>query len=893
MQKIIRTYLLFCLTAFTHLTLSAQSDNDIWTPIQNQELGSKQVLSQKNMPHQFQAYQISNLEKLERILQAAPLRFSAEANQSDLEITLPMPDGSMERFKIFNFPVMQSRLAAAYPALRTFTAAGISNPTATAKIEMTPQGFSAMILGDDRGTIFITPFSVANKTYYSFYERDAQSTGEPFVCEVQDAQESVNQLPESDNFFLAGDCQLRQYRLALACTGEYAQFRDDGDDANGNIVADVMAAMVISMNRVNGVFEREVGVTMIIIDENTDIIFTDADNDPYTNEDANDMLSENVITCTNIIGSANYDIGHVLGEGGGGIAFINSPCTGNKARGVSKQRDQVDEFFNIAIILHEMGHQFGARHTQNNDCSRSSSASYEPGSGSTIMSYGGICPPLVQSIRDEYYHAISLEQMGTFLLNNGNSCPVILSSDNNQPAADAGSNYTIPISTPFVLTGIGTDADSDSLTYCWEQWDKEVAPMPPLSTSTEGPSFRSFLPSPDPERYFPRLSVLNGADLGPWEVLPSVSRILNFRLVVRDNNNAYGCNDESNMTVTVDSSAGPFTITNPSVYTAWNTGDTETITWDVANTDIAPIDCANVDIFYSTDGGFTYPNVIATNVPNNGSYSIIVPDETSSMIRFMVKCSDNIFFAISNENIGIGIGLTCIQLNSTDVPITISNSGTPTIISSLNFDIAENITDINVINLVGTHDYISDLRFKLISPLGTECILVDQRCFVNEDFDVTFDDTGNTLSCPFNDGQTARPIESLAIFNETSSEGTWMLEIADLANSDGGELLGWGLEICYEENLVSAIDDVRFGTNIELTPNPVNDNLTVSISSSNSFQGQLQVINTIGQTLDQVYFESNGSYRHQFQLAHLPAGVYFVRISDKAGYQTLEKFIKR
>jgi subtilisin-like proprotein convertase family protein len=323
--------------------------------------------------------------------------------------------------------------------------------------------------------------------------------------------------------------------------------------------------------------------------------------------------------------------------------------------------------------------------------------------------------------------------------------------------------------------------------------------MPPLSTSTAGPAFRSFSPTTNPQRYFPRLSVLAGPGTDTWEVLPSVNRNLNFRLTVRDNNSAYGCTEEDDMTVNSTITSGPFTVTYPNTEMDWEANTSETITWDVANTNAAPVSCANVDILYSTDGGLSFENTLVSNVPNDGSQTITVPDIATSLFRIMVKCSDNIFFNVTNENISIGVQTVCVTINSTDVPVSIPDSGTPTVFSDLTVALGETITDINVLNLEGTHTYIGDLRITLISPSATEVILVDQSCGSNDDFDVNFDDNGSTLNCPYNNNQTAAPAGNLSDFNSENPDGTWMLRIEDLANQDGGQLDSWSIEVCYEE----------------------------------------------------------------------------------------------
>ncbi len=792
MREVLNCSLLILAIMFATVSYA---QNEFWKSIENHELQSKHSQKERLLPSKFKSFELANSSALKTRLSEAPLRFSAEVNRNSIIISIPMPDGSFQEFKVFESPLMPLELAQKFPQIKTYTAAGISNPNAFAKIDFTHKGFHAMIFAIGQNPVFVDPFDFTNQIYISYFKKDFRSDDEQFECGVSESSEGNIHNPNEIISRQAGDCQLREYRLALACTGEYAQYHDGGD-----IVNDAMAAMTTTMNRVNGVFEKDAGITMIFVANNEDIIYTNPSSDPYTNGNGSAMLGQNQTTCDNVIGSANYDIGHVFSTGGGGVAYLDSPCNNSlKARGVTGQGTPEGDPFDIDYVAHEMGHQFGGRHTQNNSCNRDNSSSYEPGSASTIMGYAGICSPNVQSNSDDYYHAINIQQFGVFTTGSGNTCANIIDSSNDAPTADAGTNYTIPISTPFVLTGTGTDPNSDDLTYCWEQWDKEVATMPPLSTSTVGPAFRSFKHTSNPQRFFPRLSVLAGSGTDTWEVLPSVTRVLNFRLTVRDNNSAYGCTEEDDMTVNTTASSGPFVVTNPNTELDWEVNTSETITWDVANTTAAPVSCANVDILYSTDGGLSFPYTLVTNVPNNGSNTITVPDVVTSQFRIMVKCSDNIFFDISNENVSIGVQTVCQTFNSVDVPISIPSSGTPTVFSDLPIALGENIIEINVLNLEGTHSWIGDLKFTLISPSSTEVVLVNQECGNDDDFDVNFDDDGSTLSCPYNNNQTAAPLANLSDFNGNNPDGTWMLKIEDFADQDGGQLDSWSIEICYEE----------------------------------------------------------------------------------------------
>jgi hypothetical protein len=303
-----------------------------------------------------------------------------------------------------------------------------------------------------------------------------------------------------------------------------------------------------------------------------------------------------------------------------------------------------------------MGHQFGANHTFNNSCgnNRNGGTAVEPGSGSSIMAYAGICPPNVQPHSDDYFTAISIQEMWAFVKNGAGQCGAQSATNNLPPTADAGPDYTIPKSTPFILKGIATDPDGDALTHCWEQMNPQIAPMPPQNTSTVGPAFRTIDPLASPDRYMPALvTVLNNQTQSLWEVVPSVGRNMSFRYTVRDNVAGGGSSASDNMVVTTDGTAGPFLVTSQDTPTTWTIGNTETITWDVAGTDVAPVSCPTVDIWFSTDGGQTYPISLALNVPNNGSALIDVPNVNTTTGRLMVMSSNNIFYDLNNAAITV------------------------------------------------------------------------------------------------------------------------------------------------------------------------------------------------------------------------------------------------
>ena len=652
-------FILFLGFGLSGLQAQKPSEN-LWSDAALKQLPDQSL--RRIIPQKYRCLHL-DFPAMKEVLAAAPERFGESQKKSNVIISLPLPDGGSMHFRVYDAPIMHPELAARYPEIRSFVGQGIEDPSAIVRFDHTPKGFHAMILSADKGTIFIDPYAEGHTDYYiSYFKKDFTKQQDEFSCHVNELLENNKKPAPTAGLKMAGDCQLRTYRLALACTGEYAQY-------HGGTVAGALAAMNTTMTRVNGVFERDAAITMQLVANDDQLIFLDPATDPYSNNNGSAMLGQNQTTCDDIIGSANYDIGHVFSTGGGGIAYLESPCDASiKAGGVTGQANPVGDPFDIDYVAHEMGHQYGGRHTQNNDCNRDNSASYEPGSASTIMGYAGICPPDIQAHSDDYYHTNSIILMGNFVTGAGNACPTVTNTGNNPPVANAGADYTIPKSTPFVLQGTGSDPDGDALTYCWEQYDKQVAPMPPQAGSTTGPAFRSFGPSSSNMRYLPKLEEVVNNTSPTWEVLANTGRTYTFRLTVRDNFAGAGCTDDDEMIVTVDGSSGPFLVTTPnSPAVSWTAGTMETVTWDVAGTNGGAVNTPNVDILLSLDGGYTYPVILATAVPNDGSEMVLVPNMPTDSARVQVRGSGNIFYDISDANFSITGG------NDNDFTVSIAN----------------------------------------------------------------------------------------------------------------------------------------------------------------------------------------------------------------------------
>ncbi|MEL6926353.1 MAG: zinc-dependent metalloprotease family protein, partial [Bacteroidota bacterium] len=374
--------------------------------------------------------------------------------------------------------------------------------------------------------------------------------------------------------------------------------------------------------------------------------------DPYTNNDLNAILDENATNLRNVIGAANYDIGHVFGTEGGGLAGLGVVCGSAKEKGATGLSSPIGDFFDVVYVGHEIGHQFGAPHTYNK-CQDFgvSSVAYEPGSGTTIMGYAGLCgSDNVSGSTDYFFHSGSYD----IIIAESDACAVLQATGNSAPVVSISSpaNATIPISTPFTLKGSATDADGHNLFYTWDQMD--VGPSSPLGTPTgTAPLFRFRPPSSSPERTFPQITNVINNSSNITEVLPTTSRSINFRLVARDMQVGGGGVDYASYTMSSTDQAGPFLVEVPNTNVTWLVGATELVTWDVANTNAAPVNCSHVNILLSTDGGLTYPVTLASNVPNNGAANITVPDEAGTNNRVRVEAADNVFFDISNADFTI------------------------------------------------------------------------------------------------------------------------------------------------------------------------------------------------------------------------------------------------
>ncbi len=678
--------------------ISLQAQNNFFTDVSERNFNAAPG-SRVIVPQSYRSVSM-DVPAMKNFLMALPDGKNL-ANRSNAPIiSLPRPDGTTATFRVWEASIQEPALQQRFPEIRTFSGQGIDDPYATIRFDITPRGFHAQVLTIN-GTYYIDPYAIGNDQNYISYFRTDLHKSVNWTCDVIDAPSTPGNPPSN---FTAASCrgtEMRTYRLAVACTGEYAQAPGV---AAGSDPALLHAAIVTTVNRVVGVYEKEVAVSMVLIANNNVIEYLNAATDPFNgNNNANVLINESQVVIDANIGPANYDIGHTFSTGGGGLAQLNSPCGSSKARGITGSPFPTGDAYDIDYVAHEMGHQYGGNHTMNGCGSSPNSTKYEPGSGTTIQAYAGICGAQnIQPNSDPHFHGISFDEISNFVMvGNGATCGVTSPTGNTLPVIDPlpNNNLSIPPSTPFTLTGSATDANGDALSYSWEQWDLGLPGQGWNVGLTAGagntaPLFKSRVPKATGSRTFPDIAViLAGYPANPaatmgglkGEILSPVERPMKFRLTVRDNraggggvvsSGGGGCQSSTALTVNVVGST-PFTVTVPNGGESYPGSSTQTVTWNVAGTNTAPVSVANVRILLSTDGGLTYPTVVLASTPNDGSESVTIPNIATTQARIKVEALDNIFFDISNANWTITAATSGFNFSAT-TPASVACGGPAT-----------------------------------------------------------------------------------------------------------------------------------------------------------------------------------------------------------------------
>ncbi len=446
---------------------------------------------------------------------------------------------------------------------------------------------------------------------------------------------------------LARGNNLRVLRLAVSTTGEFTQ-QNGGQTATAALIGPWLA-------QINEVYGREYCVQFELIPNNNLLIYTNPATDPWATlpdgsggcDNADLILDRQGTVIDSVIGSANYDISHVIAG-----APFGGGCAGWFKGGVSGG-------FDIPVTRHEMGHQFSQPHTINRGA-----GNYEPENAGRSIHGGNT---------DGIAHSSSYHALANHLLTTEANAGTKVATGNTIPTVNAGVNQTIPHSTPFMLTGTATDPDAgDVLTYVWDQLDGAPAQNLPIANDLQGALFSRLVPTTANTRTYPMISSILARDFSnAVEDLPTQARDLNFRLTVYDGHNfnyngtvinANGINSDD-IKVTVASS-GPFEVTSQNATGIIYTGGTaQTVSWDVNGTNTAPINTSQVKISLSTNGGLTYPIVLTNSTNNTGTANVVMPNINTTQARIKVEAVGNIYFAINEENFTINQNATLPGIN--------------------------------------------------------------------------------------------------------------------------------------------------------------------------------------------------------------------------------------
>ena len=666
---------IFCVSLQTF----AQQHN-FWTEHGFGILNVGKAATRTNFPTNYKLFD-ANLSEMQAYLSS-----SLRTNPSSIVLSLPNAEGTIEEFEIKEASNFDPQLQSTFSDIRSFSGKGITDKNARLRLSISPQGIQTMIFRDGKEEEYIEPYTDDKLTYAVF--KSQRSAGQlPWNCYTQDQQltSALNQIVTELPISIArSGGNLKILRLALSCNGEYANYFG-AMPTTADRQARVLAAFNATLTRCNAIFEKDLAIHLNLIPTTTAVIYYDPATDPYSPSTALSAWNGQLqTTLTSLIGDANYDIGHMFGStgGGGNAGCIGCVCNAGKGSGITSPADNIPQGdnFDIDYVAHEIGHQLGANHTFSMS-NEGTGVNKEVGSGITIMSYAGITAQDVAPHSIDIFHQASIEQIQNNIATKTCGSTLTIGANNTTPVVAPLTNYAIPRSTPFFLTGSATDADGDALTYVWEQNDNgstltTSTASVASATKTTGPNWISFRPTTSPTRYFPQLStILTGAYVtGPLpggdaganiEALSSVARTLNFRLTVRDNAPysstlpEVGQTSFADVAITVSGTAGPFTVTAPNTNVSWGAGTTQNVTWSVNSTNLAPINCANVKISLSTDGGQTFPIVLAESTPNDGTHPVTLPNNLSATARIKIEAVGNIFFDISNANFNISTPPLC------------------------------------------------------------------------------------------------------------------------------------------------------------------------------------------------------------------------------------------
>ena len=892
-----KTTLFWGLSLLLGLAIHAQSWKKVpWSSVENGH-----ILFNEPMPTRYAFF------KVQAAVIEQKLKNLYNNLQSTEELVFPVDvDGNTETFSIEKYRIYPQN--SLNPSLKTYTARGRSKTGKTLYLSVSPWNIYGIVYHLSEPEFVLKSYTKDVLIGFSMahYQFDQDEFQDEFQCEIdhlharayngldgieneqnpyegiQMAPASAFQRPASATF------GLNIFTTAIYPKWVYTQHLLDLYNIPYNAPADtirslVMNSLINAVMRLNGVFERDVHSKFEIAANNHMVVRIDSLSDPLANSDTSDD-NHWVDTLNYYVGAGNYNFRQLWGVGRpGGITYATIPCYGSL---IAQARHPGSERYVMLLVAHENGHKMGAYYHlySSTGCYDPALTSYpiEVGSGTTIMSYPGLCNPWISKRVIPRFNAYSIQQMLTTITSS--TCQQIIPYSNNPPTVNAGPDKTIPKLTPFVLTASASDPDGDHLTYAWDEIDPadystsidySTKPQP---TWTKGPLFRNYFQRDTNVRYFPIIdSIVVGNIYTEWEVLPSVSRDLKFVVTVRDNHYPAGQVAMDTVVLHVDSTSGPFRITSQQTAENWQPGDVVTVQWDVAGTDQPPVNCQYVDIIASYDAGRHFSDTIAAMVPNSGSYTFTVPNVHSPSAKIMVKAHDNYFLSVTPAQITIGnYNEYCdhYHLHAPHTPF----EGVMHIEDTLY--VAENnyVTDLNVRVKLDTIET-NKIHIAIEGPDHQEVVLWDRHCGDVTPMDLTFDDESTNISCfPLVD--TSRPPwESLAVFQNKYTQGPWILKIDYEGFATHPELIEWELQFCVLLD-VMGIPNEKIN-DIHIFPNPFTGGFTVDFPYMNNQMVEITLTDMNGRIIyAQTYMPQGTRFVRQINPGNIGQGVYFIRVQQ-------------
>jgi hypothetical protein len=875
-----------------------------WSNYKGQDVKVAISAQRESFPQEFQLMQL-DLSALRQVLLTASDRFAE--NRTSAIISLPNAEGKLERFRVYEASNFAPDLQAQFPEIRSYVGQGIDDKYARLRLSINPRGINTMVSRADKPSEYMEPYSVDGRIHV-VYNSERVKGKLPFTCSTPVEQALMNDLTDrASSVSRSSTGQLLNFRLAMSVTPEYTSFHHTLL-ALANAKTSALAAINTTLTRVNGVFETDFAIHMNLVNNMT-IIYDGTTADPYGTSDDN-FNGELETTLANIVGVANYDVGHLMANVGnnGNAGCIGCVCEGTeKGSGFTTSTSPVGDNFDIDYVAHEIGHQFGANHSFSNS-NEGSGVNMEVGSGVTIMGYAGITDHDTHLHSIDVFHAANIAQVQANMATK--SCQTTVAITHAAPVVNAGGNWTIPVSTPFVLTGSATDTGGASaITYAWEQFDNASgapsttnANSAASATKTNGPNWVNYQDSASPVRYFPKMTtILAGNTTTPGlevtaEALSSVARALNFRLTARDNIVGQGQTNFANATVqVVAKSALSVTMASSTTYPV---GSTQTVVWTGAtgtNGHQTITGGTNVDISFSADNGVTWITLL-TNTPNDGTEIVTLPAGVSgAYCRFMVKASANIFFNISKA---FAVGNYTYQMQNvcTDYVldlggIAIPENSTSFVGYGVSVPDSFTLTDSNY-KVELTHGDIGSV-FLAVRPAHVTTGVTqffNGSCDGTANMNLNFDTSGAALNCSAStSGANTIPPVSASVatidgFNGNSATGTWFIFFTDIAVGDGitGTIQKVTFNLC-KSALVPVLSTESYDINdLVLYPNPNNGNFNIQFTSTSGNEININVHDLRGREIFNKNYSNNGLFNENLQLSNVQSGIYLVTIQDGA-----------